>query len=72
MCNHFGSTDPRLLRTDTLSVRALETMVRTYGQMPEKLFKTPHLGHTARHRLLNRKEPVQVRKLIFLEKFHCN
>ncbi|VDD90509.1 unnamed protein product [Enterobius vermicularis] len=32
---------------DPISVGALETMVRTYGQMPTQLFLSPHLPHMA-------------------------
>jgi hypothetical protein len=30
---------------DDLAMNALKTMVRTYGQMPKQLFRTPHLPH---------------------------
>uniref|UniRef100_A0A0N5AE21 Non-specific serine/threonine protein kinase n=1 Tax=Syphacia muris TaxID=451379 RepID=A0A0N5AE21_9BILA len=45
---------------DPISVDALETMVRTYGQMPTQLFLSPHLPHmTAKTVQLSAKKAVK-------------
>ncbi|XP_061083889.1 lysosomal-trafficking regulator-like isoform X5 [Conger conger] len=45
---------------DPVQRRALETMIKTYGQMPRQLFSSAHTGRTAPHLLTESELPAAV------------